>query len=402
MATTTVPTALVQQAWAKDLWKSVEKNLYWNKFTGTGPDAIIQKKTDLNKQAGDKIVVPLMARLISPGVTGDNLLEGNEEPLQFYDFSVTVDQIRNAVRIKGRMEELRTQINLRQAGKDGLAVWLQEYLDNDYFVKMTTSPSTNRVMYAGSATAENQLTDSDKLTCALISKAKRKALMAGVPVAVTIAGTAAITAGAYTVTGSGSNYDPEIRVGDKITIANQERIVVARASDTSLTVHAKWDTSATGETVTCKRYLGARSSIRPVKVNGKSLFVMLINPLQGRDLRSDTDWQEAQQYANIKGEDNPIFSGALGMYDGVIVHEHECVPVSATGASSANVAHSLLLGCQSGAIAIAQEPTWNEDPTMDYHNSVGFATGMIYGISKAVFNTEDFGCITLLTGAASE
>jgi hypothetical protein len=402
MATTTVPANLIQQAWAKDLWKSVEKNLYWNKFTGTGPDSIIQKKTDLSKQAGDKIVVPLMARLISPGVTGDNLLEGNEEPLQFYDFSVTVDQIRNAVRIKGRMEELRTQINLRQAGKDGLATWLQEYLDNDYFVKMAASPTTNRVLYAGSATAENQLTDSDKLTCALISRAKRKALMAGVPVTITVAGTAAVTAGGYTVTGSGTNFDPEVKVGDKITIASQERIVVAVGSDTALTVHAKWDTSATGEAIACKRYLGARSSIRPVKVDGRNLFVMLINPLQGRDLRSDSDWLEAQQYANIRGNDNPIFSGALGMYDGVIVHEHENVPITASGASSANVAHSIMMGCQAGAIAIAQEPSWNEDPTMDYGNSVGFATGMIYGISKAVFNTEDFGCVQIMTGAASE
>jgi hypothetical protein len=41
------------------------------------------------------------------------------------------------------------------------------------------------------------------------------------------------------------------------------------------------------------------------------------------DLAQNSTWRNAQQYANIRGEDNPIFSGALGVYDGVIVHEHE-------------------------------------------------------------------------------
>jgi len=399
MALTGIPTNLVQKAWAKDLWKSVEKTLYWNKFIGTGADSIITKKVELSKQAGDRIIIPLMARLIGSGVTGDNLLEGNEEPLAFFDFAVTVDQIRNGVRIKGKMEEQKTQIDLRTAGKEGLATWLQEYLDTDFFTSLAASPSTNRVLYGGTATAESSLTDGDKLTTALISKAKRKAQMAGVPVAKTITGTVTVTADSYAIVGASTAFTTELMVGDKITISGQERLITEVIDATHATAHAKFSTAASAVAMTCSRYLGARSNIRPVNVEGKKMYVMVISPLAGRDLRDDTDWKNAQLNANVRGSDNPLFSGAIGIWDNVIIHEHENVKISGTGAASANVAHNLFLGAQAGAFAVAQETEWAEDPTIDYYNQVGFATSMIYGIEKSTFNGEDFGMITIKTGA---
>jgi N4-gp56 family major capsid protein len=95
----------------------------------------------------------------------------------------------------------------------------------------------------------------------------------------------------------------------------------------------------------------------------------------------------------------PAFNCAIGVWDNVIIHEHENVKITATGAASVNVAHNLFLGAQAGAFAVAQETDWAEDPTIDYGNQVGFATGMIYGIAKSKFNEEDFGMLTVKTGA---
>lgn len=320
MSVTTVPTNLVQKAWAKDLWKAAQKDSYFLKFQGSGPDAIIQTKDDLKKDAGDRITIPLMMKLTGTGVAGDATLQGNEEALVFHDFAVTVDQLRHAVRLKGRMEEQKTQIDLRTSGKEGLRIWLAETLDLAIFTALSTAPTTNRILYANSRTSEGTIVDGDKFSCSIISAAKRKAQL-------------------------------------------------------------------------------ANPKFRPVKVNGKEHFVMLIHPYQARDLKSDPLWLDAQAMANTRGEDNPIFTGALGTYDNVVLHEHENVSITATGSGAANVGHALLLGAQAGVRAVAKEPFWEEE-AFDYKNQVGFATGLIYGVAKSVFNLEDFAVINCMTGAA--
>ncbi|MBR3745429.1 MAG: DUF4043 family protein, partial [Selenomonadaceae bacterium] len=52
----------------------------------------------------------------------------------------------------------------------------------------------------------------------------------------------------------------------------------------------------------------------PTKVclHGLETYIMIIDQWQARDLKNDQTWIEAQQYANVRGNDNPIFSGALG------------------------------------------------------------------------------------------
>lgn len=400
--TITIPTALVEQVWSKDLWYSAKKELYWNKFMGTSPDKIIQIKTDLKKDAGDKITIPLFPRLVGPGVTGDDEAEGNEEPMSFFSFNVEVDQVRKSIKLPGKKGQQQVSIDTRKAAKVGLTQWMQEYMDGAIFTALSETPSTNRVVYGGTRTTEDTLTSSDKMTAALISKTKRKAKLAGTPVDITVSGTVAVTADSYYITGSSTAFTTELAVGDVVTVSSQERVVTEIVSDTSLKVHAKWKTTvAAGASYTVKRYLGARSNMRPIKFEGKELYVMVIHPWQARDLRQDTDWINAQLNANIKGYDNPIFSGALGIYDNVIIHEHENVKISATGASSANVGHALFLGAQAGAMAVAQEPDWNEE-LRDYKNKIGFETGLIWGVEKAKFNNEDFGCIVVKTGAAAD
>lgn len=63
-------------------------------------------------------------------------------------------------------------------------------------------------------------------------------------------------------------------------------------------------------------------------------------------------------------------------------------------------ARAIILGAQAALFAIGSEPTWVEKD-FDYANQTGVATGMIFGVKKTRFNSQDFGVIALDTAAAS-
>lgn len=321
-----VPTNLVQKVWAQELMRVAMNNIFFSKFTGTSAESIIQVKTELNKDKGDKIWIPLLLKLQGNPITGDNTLEGNEQDLKYTEFGVTIDQYRWAVRSTGEMEEQKSQLNMRRDAKTGLQVQIQEWLDTTIFSKLTTNPTANRVIYAGGKAAENAITTTDVFNTDIIGIAKRKAQMSN-PI------------------------------------------------------------------------------IRPVNVDGGNYYVMVIDPYQARDLKNDEKWFNAQKDANIRGNKNPIFSGALGMWDKVIVHEAETCPRTDTGASGAKVGHALLLGAQAGVIAQAVKANWRED-TFDYGNQWGVAVRQILGIEKTQYTINstltDFATINILTSSADD
>ena len=319
---TKVPANLVKKLWASQLWKEAQKENFFAKFTGESTDSIIQKITQLAKEKGDKITVPLQMRLSGTPIMGDAMLEGNEEALTFYDYAVTINQFRHAVRLEGAMEEQKTIIDLRKAAKDGLKTWLTEYIEAQIVNALTTSPSTSNTLYAGGKTAETAITATDLLTTDLISVAARKA----------------------------KTMTPKIR--------------------------------------------------RP-KVNGKEYYILLVDPYQARDLKKDSKWLQAQYNCAERGIDNPLFSGMLGVWDGVVLHEYENLIRTNKGASQAMVGHALLLGCQAGVQAIGKEPFWKEK-SFDYENKVGFAVGGIMGFGKSQFNSKDFGVVQLITSSAND
>ena len=331
---TSVDPTLVMTAYARETWKAGLDNGFFKKFTGDDADYIVHMKTELKKEAGDSITIPLLLPLTGAGVTGDNILEGNEEQMIYRSFNVPIDQIRNAVRIKGKMEEKKTQLNLRKDAKTSLVRWLSTKTDRMIFDKLSTNPtqstnpSYNRLIFGGSATSENTIGAADTFKAEMIGKAKR----------------------------------------------------LATADENTM--------------------------IKPVQVDGIDTYVMIIDPCQARDLMNDPVWRDAQTGANIRGKDNPIFSGNIGMYEGVVVHVSPRIWRTTTGASGTKVGHALFLGAQAAVFAVGDEPVWVED-TFDYENQVGFKFGRIFGIAKAQFkydgvNPVDFGCINVLTASEDD
>ena len=142
---TSVDPTLVMTAYAKDTWKAGLDQSFFRKFTGDSAEYIVHMKTELKKEAGDSITIPLLLPLTGAGITGDNQLEGNEEAMIYRSFNVIIDQVRNGVRIKGKMEEQKTQLNLRRDAKTSLSRWLSTRTDKTIFEKLSANPtqSTN-------------------------------------------------------------------------------------------------------------------------------------------------------------------------------------------------------------------------------------------------------------------
>lgn len=141
--------------------------------------------------------------------------------------------------------------------------------------------------------------------------------------------------------------------------------------------------------------------VQPIKVDGMDKYIMLISPWAARDLKDDPKWLAAQQNANIRGSKNPIFTGALGEYDGVILYEYERVQTGNIGASSANVCQNLLLGKQAACFAVAR-PAKHIEQTDDYGNIAGNGIAFYGAVEKTKFNGLDYGVINVMTGGVVE
>ena len=184
---------LVMKYWAKTTWKAGVEDTFFNKFMGKSASDCIHIKEELAKGPGDSINIPLLMALKGPGVLEDNWMEGNEEQLVYRSFDVGISRVRNAVRLEGKFDEHKTQINMRRDAKDSLSAWLTDWIDNALFGVLTgvlpenftsaaqfpfelKAPTADRVVYGGGQSAEADITPADKFTPDMIGICKRKAI----------------------------------------------------------------------------------------------------------------------------------------------------------------------------------------------------------------------------------
>ncbi len=179
------------EQWSNEVFgEYISQNPFFS-FMGPNSNAVVQVKEELTKAPGDAITVQLRAQLSGAGVTGDAALKGNEEDLVFYDQKINVDTLRHAVILRGEMSEKRVAFDLRNQAREALVDWASEKLRNDIITALTDTSvgrAQSRYLYGATdsnwnathATAlANVDASADKLTTAMISKAKRKAMLEG-------------------------------------------------------------------------------------------------------------------------------------------------------------------------------------------------------------------------------
>ena len=342
-------------------------------YMGTTSEYPIQVNQDLVARAGDAITFNLAGALTSAGVTGASTLEGAEEAQSYYAQRVTVDQVRNAVRIPV-MSEQRTEFSLFDEAKPALTTWLAQKVEDDAFSALASIYSSSAAVAYGSATETQKDQWSDD---------NEDRILYGAAVS--------NTDGAGGLgTGGNDNSDSLLTIDSTNDILNTEQISLAK-----------------------RLAQLASPKIRPIRIeNGEEYYVLFAHPLCIRDLKNTTAWKDAQREAMPRGQDNPIFTGMAGMWDGVIIKETpKVLLLSAVGASSINVAANFLCGAQALLFAQAGTPRGvvadlvEED--FDYGDKKGIAIRSIYNINKAVFKTNvlnpcQHGVVTVFSAAVAD
>lgn len=184
------------------------------------------------------------------------------------------------------------------------------------------------------------------------------------------------------------------------TIAAASRLVYAggQASIGAITTAHKMDTKVLDKAKQIAQL--ASPKIRPIRVGGKEYYVAFLHPYDVTNLKQDPVYNQSVREAGIRGEDNPIFSGAVSNYNGIIIHEHEYVYRTNDGDTSAYVARNILCGQQAGVMAWGAPVNWTEK-SFDYGNQWGIACGAIFGVIKPLFNSVDYGVVTMYTASAA-
>ncbi|HYH17877.1 MAG TPA: N4-gp56 family major capsid protein [Azospirillum sp.] len=348
---------LAVKLWSRKLMSEAIKATWFSKFIGTSANSIVQIKSETSKDSGDKVTFGLRARLRGAGVQGDATLEGNEEALTTYDDNVIIDQMRHAVRSKGKMSEQRVPFNVRDEAKEGLKDWFAERLDVWFFNQLAGYTAETRTLFTG-----NQ---------AVVAPDAYHRIFAG----------------------TGNAADEDLADTDLFSLS-----LIDKAVELANTLDHE-----TAEGLV---------PLRPLRMDGEDKYVMFLHDYQVTDLRTTTStgqWLDIQKAAMAGGQvsKNPIYTGALGEYNGVILHKANRVPKgvhSSTGAAIDTVRRAVLCGAQAAAMAFGQggslnKMDWTEE-LFDYGNQLGVAAGMIAGLKKTRFNDRDFGTIVVSTYAA--
>lgn len=187
--------------WQATLATQVHRNGYFTKrFIGKGENNIIEQKDDLTSDAGDRISFDLSVKLRQRPTSGDARVKGKEENLRFFTDEVIIDQQRHPVSAGGRMTRKRTVHDLRKVAKDRLAEYWQQYCDELMFVYLSgargvnaefieptdwtghagnaiQAPDASHILYAGAATAKNNIADTSVMAPELIERAATYAKM---------------------------------------------------------------------------------------------------------------------------------------------------------------------------------------------------------------------------------
>ena len=138
---TTWNSSMNVERWRKEFAFEAAKLDFLSKFAGPSENNAIQIVDDLKAKKGSTIHVDLIMKLLGSGVTGDNIMAGNEEDLVQYEQSVVVDQLRHGVKSKGKMDNKKVLTDFRKTALRQLKIWFNEKLDSDLITVLSASPT---------------------------------------------------------------------------------------------------------------------------------------------------------------------------------------------------------------------------------------------------------------------
>ncbi len=349
------------KTWSKKLGVEANKSIDIDPLVGQDDKAIIQEKTELKKGNGDQVTFGLRMQLKGDGFTSDDVAEGNGEQLGTNSDKLTIDELGHVVGVKSdnTIDAQRVPFNLREQARSGIADWFQTRRAKIFFnhvcgftpVMQLSSKNIKKFTGNNTVTAPSQ---------------------------------------GRIFLPNGKANDAALGTGDTFTLAF---------------IDAAVELAKTGGAA-------GKVMIRPVIVDGQKVYVMYLHSTQVTSLRTNTaagQWLDIQKaaMAGMQSSKSPIFSGALGMYNGVVLRESQDVTqgVSPDGKSAVpNTRRAVLLGAQAATIAYGKAGgenryRWNEE-LLDHKRNLEVSAWAIWGMKKTTYNGDDFGTIVVPTYAA--
>lgn len=372
MANTTFETsdALTVKKWASKLGYDVVYRTELSSMIGEDENSIIHMKNELNKGPGDVVTFALMKKLTQAGFTTREVAEGNGEALSLYSESLTVNELGFVVSIPNEGRSIDTQripIKLRQAAKNGLQTIVAERMSQTFFNHVCGYTPINAS--GGKYNGHNTVT---------APTSGRQLWRAG-------------TAAESNTADEGIESDDTM----SLNMIDHMRELAETASSPIRPINIEGNYEAGGTDISGGRY------------------VVYLHPYQVTDLRTSTDtgqWLDIQKAAMAGGmtSKNPIYSDALGEYNNCIIKKANHVTQgvnSSTGVAITTVRRAVLLGAQAVSIAYGKDggPTtynWNEE-LLDHKRVLEVSSFCIWGMSKNVFDSADFGVVVGSTYAAA-
>lgn len=351
---------LTNQLWEAQLNVEVIEATYFARFVGRDNQSMIQEKEEPNKSAGDRVTCGLRGILTADGKQGNEVLEGDEEAFSTFDDQLFVDELRHAVSVPAgaTIDAQRVPYDLRAEGYDAMKQWYADRLDEAMFNQLcgyTPATSTKRTgQQAVIAPSTNN-----------IIRANNRA------------------------------SDDLLVAGDEITLAHID---------------------ALKERAATMRQANGQPIIRPFMIMGEPYYVLFIHDYQETDLRRDAGsigigWLQLQRDALQGGAitGNPLFTGALGVYNNVILHKSTRTTQGVDGTVATTpittARRAVFCGAQAAWVAWGQSYgvsafRWVERLT-DYQKALGIAASSVWGLKKSRFRSVDFATIVLSTHAVA-
>lgn len=238
----------------------------------TDQNSPVVMKRDWKSGKGTRVNFTMIGALSNTARVDGETMAGNEEALVAYEFIMELKEARHAVTSPTKLASKRSVYDFKTQARIALGTWGAKTLD-DYAI----------AALSGIASADGNV----------VAVAPSRKWVGG-----------QTYAGVMDLNGSQYNFEDDVALLNAATVTDQ----------------------LFGEQVisTVKRMAQLTEPVmKPVMVDGRPYYVMLISPLQAKALKACTAWINAQEKAGPRNESNPLFSGMLGIWDGVIIHEWE-------------------------------------------------------------------------------
>jgi hypothetical protein len=373
-----------QTIWSQAVFVYGLQNMFFTQMMGKDRNSLIHVNTDLLTKKGGTIVVESRNPMSGTGQGDDGNTTGNEERLLRRNMSLTIHERAHSYVSAGKISEQLTSTDIREDGKEDLGEWVAEALEDDIAVAAYGGYNENS---SGAAiqTINESYPTSDR-----------------------------IYYGGQTAAGALGNSGVSYGTDALLTAGTQASNLFGTVIMESIKRRA---IAATPKfrPVIIRNLSGANpDDIRSGKFQGPVLakiMIVLASPLQIKAVKAETGnngYRAMVSAAQVRGNLNPIFTGAEFYWDGMLVFEYDRIG-SRTGAGGTTLAEGFLLNagrtattdaCASGrtvdralfmgAQAIvfgwAQKPGWSED-FVD-NNKPKVKVDMLYGVGRTIFNAH--------------